>query len=239
MKNDATTSDDNQAGKGTNERPPGMNPKEQPKFPKWKLSHETLARQDPVKYRAREEATKAYHWVVLTFLTYDPSMIGIEQSTWHGGKGTATAFGKITKYWNSTGRECFQVEAWNRKGRDTYVVVFTWGGKFLEAYSKTRDDIPEEIYPIAARRAQRMLSLSRAVGDQESKIITQDAMNRSVCTTNEKRRQRSLLAFSKYVIPNGIELGLIERVGDDFKFTMSHDQVRATLISLNPNIKDK
>jgi hypothetical protein len=51
MKSDETTSDDNQAGKGTNERVRGTIPKEQPKFPKWKLSHETLARQDPVKYR--------------------------------------------------------------------------------------------------------------------------------------------------------------------------------------------
>jgi len=201
-----------------------------PTFPRWKETHQ---RQAPETYRAKEDTRKTYHWVVLSYLKYDTEMIGVEQPTWFGKHGP-TAFGKILSTWISHRRRCFLVQARNRRRADTYLVVFEQDGRFVTLYSKTKDDIPNAIFPISRRNATLLLRLSLAVGDEPSRKITDRALLVCVARKKSYNIQRHLELLKQRVIPAGIEIGVIQERAGEFFFTAEHKVVESTIENLNP-----
>jgi hypothetical protein len=172
--------------------------------------------------------------VVLTYLKYDDSLIGVEQPTWFRGKGgRPTAFGRILSSWMSHGKKCFLVEARNRRNQDIYLVVFASDGTFITAYSKNRNDIPDTLYPISKRRALALLKLSLSVGGSSRKI-TDDSILGCISSRVPTRIEKSFLRYQKFVIPDGIRLGLIRESGTEQVFGMNHSKVETRIAALNP-----
>ena len=208
---------------------------EQPTYAKWKKTHERYAQKSPPQYQAKTDTRKSYHWVVLTYLEYNAQLIGADQPTWFMGKcGRPTASGRILSSWLSHGKTCFLVEGRNRKYKDTYLVVFSKDGKFITSYSKSRDDIPDKLYPISRRRANNLLKLSSAVGDSNTRRITAEAILQCVNSKKAQRIERGLMRYKKHVIPSGVDCGVIEQTGDAYYFTMNCKDTEAKIHYLNP-----
>lgn len=210
-------------------------PFEQPTYAKWKNTHHRQAKNSPTEYEAKKDTRKTYHWVVLTYLNYDPALIDVQQPTWWKGKGgRPTAFGRLLSTWRSHGKLCFLAESWNRRSRDTYLVVFSQNGKFITAYSKTRDDIPERLYPLSRRRAQKLLKLSAVVGDSLPRRITDDVIFQCISSKKLDSMERSFLRYLNHVIPAAVECGLIEKRGDIYYFRKSSKETESIIHQLNP-----
>jgi hypothetical protein len=210
-----------------------MNPKityQQPSFGLWKESHQRKA---PDVYKAKHDTRRAYHWVVLTYLHYDIDLVGVDQPTWYGINGNPTAFGKIMATWLSHNRRCFLVEARNRKNTDTYLVVFEQDGKFVTLYSKNKEDIPQETFPISRRDAALLLRLSLVVNQMTRKITDQDIM-KCVERKSNKNIQKHLQQYKNRVIPAGIEIGIINEQLGELYFCKPHKHIESTIENLNP-----
>ena len=202
---------------------------EAPSFSRWRETHQ---RQSPEVFKAKKETRQTYHWVVLSYLEYNLELIGVEQSTWFGEFGP-TAFGKILSTWISHKRRCFLVEARNRKNIDTYLVVFEQDGKFVTVYSKTRDDIPNEIFPISQRNSALLLRLSLATKDSSRKI-TDDDILKCIARKAPHNMQKYLRIFKERIIPEGIKIGVIEEHSGETYFVAEHKQVERIIANLNP-----
>ena len=201
-----------------------------PTFSLWRITHQ---RQALEVYKAKYDTRRAYHWVVLTYLKYDIDLVGVEQPTWYGKYGRPTAFGKLLSTWISHGRRCFLVEARNRKSTDTYLVVFEQAGIFVTLYSKTRDDIPQEMFPISRRNASLLLRLSLVV-DERSRRITEQDILKCIARKSSHNIQKYLQRFKERVIPAGIEVGVIEECSGEYFFSTEHKRVERIIANLNP-----
>lgn len=208
---------------------------EQPTYAKWKATHQRQAEKSPSQYKAKKDTRKAYHWVVLTYLNYQQALINVEQPTWWKGKGgRPTAFGRLLSAWRSHGKFCFLVEARNRRSKDTYLVVFSPDGTFLTAYSKTRDDIPERLYPLGRRRAGQLLKLSAAVGDSPARRITDDAILECIPSRKPDKIERAFLCYVNHVIPDAVECGVVEKRGSAYYFSKNPKETESLIHQLNP-----
>ncbi|MBL7178547.1 MAG: hypothetical protein ISS66_22215 [Desulfobacteraceae bacterium] len=201
-----------------------------PIFSLWRITHQ---RQAPEVYKAKDDTRRAYHWVVLTYLEYDIDLIGVEQPTWYGKYGP-TAFGKLLSTWISHGRRCFLVEARNRRSTDTYLVVFEQDGRFVTLYSKTKDDIPRELFPISRRNASLLLRLSLVVDERSRRITDQDIL-KCIARKSSHNIQKYLQHFKERVIPAGIEAGVIEERSGEYSFSTEHKRVESVIANLNPS----
>lgn len=200
-----------------------------PKFSLWRITHQ---RQGPEVYRAKYDTRRAYHWVVLTYLNYDIDLIGVKQPTWYGKSGP-TAFGTLLSTWISHGRRCFLVEARNRRNTDIYLVVFEQDGRFVTLYSKTREDVPQELFPLSRRKASHLLRLSLVVDDKTRRITDQDIL-KCLARKSGSNILKYLERFKKQVIPAGIEVGVIVMRSDEYFFSSEHKSVEKVIANLNP-----
>jgi hypothetical protein len=201
-----------------------------PTFSLWRKSHQ---RQASEMYKAKYDTRRAYHWVVLTYLKYDIDLVGIEQPTWYGKYGNPTAFGKILSTWISHGRQCFLVEARNRKNADTYLVVFEQDGKFITLYSKKRDDIPQGTFPISRRNASLLLRLSLVVSDKSRRITNQDIFE-CIARKSNHNIQKHMNRYKEQIIPAGIRAGIIKEYSGEYYFCGEHKLIETVIANLNP-----
>ena len=125
--------------------------------------------------------------------------------------------GRVLSRSESGSRECFLVEAWNRRSSDTYLVVFAKDGRFITAYSTTRTDVPARLYPLAPRRAQRLLRLNAEVADGPRRPISDDAVCRAV-TQSPLRMARARDRAWRIDIPQAESLSLVYREGESVFF---------------------
>lgn len=207
---------------------------ERPTFAKWKKTHQRQATSSPDKYDGKHDTRKAYHWVVLENLQYEDQLIDVEQDTWFGHKGQPTATGKILSTWLSHGRKCFLVEAWNRKSKDLYLVVFSQEGKFITAYSKTKEDIPDIEFRVSRKKIKLLLRLSIAVGTIPDREITEEAISLCVARKALDNQTKHINRFKESIIPTGVEYGLIKQELGKFNFSMPHAEIERAAYLLNP-----
>lgn len=206
---------------------------ERPTLKEWKRTHAT---EHPVKYKAKGDTRRRYHWTVLTYLRYHPGLIGVSQPTWFGANGP-TAHGIILSAWVSHKRHCYLVEAESKKGKDTYLVVFEGDGRFVTAYSKTRDDTPDKLHPVSVRNANSLLKLSLAVRNEGGRILDDDILKclaRKAAHNISKGTRR----YKERVIPSGLKVGVIEEQDGHHFFTGDHVYVHKVLSQLNPGCGD-
>lgn len=208
--------------------------REKPTFARWRRTHAAVARKKPTEFRAKFDSRKPYHWTVLTYLEYDPARIGIVQPTWFMGRGhQPTAWGRILSQWEKGPRECFLVEAWNRRNSDTYVVIFSKTGTFITAYSTTRTDVPAPVYPLAPKRARTLLNLNAVVPETPPRKITDDAVLR-VVTKNPARSIRARNRVSRIYMPLAESLGIIRRDEEAWCFVNSIAETSRLILLLCP-----
>ena len=195
--------------------------REKPTFALWRRTHAGIATKKPTEFRAKYDSRKPYHWTVLTYLQYDLVLIGAVQPTWFMGKGDKpTAWGRILSHWTKGPRECFLVEAWNRRTSDTYLVAFGKTGTFITAYSTTRTDVPAPVFPLAPKRARALLKLNAEIPDTPPREITDEAVLR-IITKNPGRLKRARDRVWKIYIPLAESLALVRRDGAAWCFTNS------------------
>jgi len=209
-------------------------PRERPTFARWRRTHAAIAKRKPAEFRAKFDSRKPYHWTVLTYLEYNRARIGAVQPTWFMGKGNQpTASGRIMSCWVKGPRECFLVEAWNRRTSDTYVVVFSKSGKFITAYSTTRTDVPAPVYPLAPKCARLLLKLNSEISEAPPREITDDAVLWTV-TSNPARLARARDRVWRIYMPLAESLGLVRRQGNAWCFTNSLPETSRLILLLCP-----
>jgi hypothetical protein len=214
--------------------------RERPTFARWRQIHAHVAARTPWEFAAKHDTRKSFHWVVLTFLEYDRALIDQVQPTWFRGKGgSPTAWGVIRAAWERKARDCFLVEAWNRRRRDTYVVVFEKDGRFLTAYSKTRDDAPIPLFPLSAKAAGMLLRLNDLVPDSELRVISDELILASLVSRGAARITRGFKRASKHYLPLAVRQGLVIRVDDQLCFVGPRANVRQRLFLLSPPSTDR
>jgi hypothetical protein len=152
-----------------------------------------------------------------------------------GRGGKPTAWGRILSRWEKESRECFLVEAWNRRNSDTYLVVFASDGTFITAYSTTRTDVVAPVYPMAPRRALRLLRLNDEVPEGPRRLITEDAILRAV-TKSPVRLARVRDRIFRVDIPQAESLSLIYREGQDVLFRHASAETSRLIKLLCPAI---
>lgn len=208
--------------------------REKPTFALWRRTHAKTATKKPTEFQAKYDSRKPYHWTVLTYLQYNPALIGSVQPTWFRGKGgNPTAWGRILSHWIKGPRECFLLEAWNRRTSDTYLVVFSKTGTFITAYSTTRTDVPAPVFPLAPKRARTLLKLNAEIPGHPPREITNEAVLRIV-TKNPKRLERTRDRIWNIYLPLAESLGLVHRDGGGWRFTNSAQETSRLIELLCP-----
>jgi hypothetical protein len=208
--------------------------RERPTFALWRRTHAANERKRPGEFRAKFDSRKPYHWTVLTFLDYDPALIGVVQPTWFMGKDNkATAWGRILSHWERGPRDHFLVEAWNRRDSDTYVLAFSKGGTFVTAYSTTRADVPAPVFPLAPKRARTLLRLNSVVPDTLPREITEEAVLQ-VSPRNMVRLNRTRYRVWDIYMPLAESLALVFRDEGRWYFTKSASDTSRLILLLCP-----
>jgi len=191
---------------------------EKPTFALWRRTHVKIATKKPTEFKAKYDSRKPYNWTVLTYLQYDPALVGSIQPTWFMAKGgQPTAWGRILSHWIKGPRECFLIEAWNRRTSDTYIVVFSKTGTFITAFSTTRTDVPAPIFPLAPKRARTLLKLNGVTPDSSLREISEEAVLR-IISKNPIRLKRARDRVWNTYIPVAESLKLVCRDGDTWRF---------------------
>jgi hypothetical protein len=195
---------------------------EHPGFPLWKRRHASLEAINPDEYKAKHDTRKAYQWIVLEHLQYDPGLLHQQQWTW---PRAPTAWGAIRAVSEPRGRKVFTVEACTKGKRDTYKVVFAQDGTFITAISKTRNDVKSRKFLLSRRGAGLLLRLNEQVPDADLRLVTEEAVN-TILSPQSAKFAKDCGAVWNIYIPRAIRLGLITGNVAGPRFTYGQEKTR-------------
>jgi len=116
------------------------------------------------------------------------------------------------------------------------VVIFSMGGRFITVFCPTRCDVASSKYPISVRDGVRLLRLSELAGQDLPRVISEDALRQVVAGKTRINQKKVSTRLATTVLPRAVLLGLVAESNGQYRFPLTHEELEAELVVMNPLI---